>query len=78
MLYTVTVTITLAENHVSHSRSTKTLIQPHHYITVLHRSQSLDKGENVMHNKTGLLTNVKWELSQCEYLGGEAGSQGQK
>lgn len=60
--FTNALTITLADNHWR--RSTETLIHnTHNYITVLHRSQSLDE-ENVMHNKTGLLTNVKWKLSQ--------------
>ena len=27
-----------------------------------------------MHNETGLLANAKWELSQCEYLEGELGT----
>ena len=30
-----------------------------------------------MHNGTGLLTNAKWELSQCKYLEGELDSKGQ-
>lgn len=54
----------------SNNQRTKTLFQTHQDITVLHRSQSLGEEENVMHNKTGLLTSVKRELSQCEYLGG--------
>lgn len=59
--------------------STESLTRKHTgYITVLHRSQSLDEEEYIMHNKSGLLTNVKWELSHCEYLGGEVGSRGEK